>query len=124
MISVLITSESHYKINRKSIRRAIEAILQKAGLTGAQVSISIVGSRKIKKLNRDYRHLDEVTDVLSFPLESSRGPDGILMMGDIVVCFPEAVNQAIKENRMVDEKINELIAHGLNHLMGIHHEGD
>ena len=86
MISILITSESRYKFERPKIRQAVTRLLKEKGLDGIEVSISVVGSRKIKRLNREYRKVDEATDVLSFPLEEARGPNGQLSLGDIVVC--------------------------------------
>lgn len=121
MISVLITSESRYSINRLRIKQIISDTLGQAGLDDIEVSVIICGARKIRDLNKTYRQLDESTDVLSFPLDGSRDPDGILRLGDIIVCYPEAIDEAVIENKMVDDKINELVEHGLKHLMGIHH---
>lgn len=122
MISVLISSESRYRVNKKSIRQMVENLLGQAGLEDVEVSIVVVGSRKIQELNRNFRKLDEPTDVLSFSQEESRDPDGVLRLGDIVVCFPEAVAEAARENKMVDDQINFLVDHGLHHLLGEHHD--
>jgi probable rRNA maturation factor len=48
-------------------------------------------------------------------------PDDILHLGDIVVSYPQAVREAGEENKMVDDVVEFLILHGLNHLLGIHH---
>jgi probable rRNA maturation factor len=122
MISVLISSESRYKISRDRIRQAVEILLGQAGLNDVEVSVVVVGKRKIRGLNRKYRQLDEPTDVLSFPQDGSRGPDGILRLGDIVISYPEVIGQAITENKLVDQKLNELVEHGLRHLLGEHHD--
>lgn len=122
MISVLISSESRYLVNRKGIRQQVEDLLVRAGLEDIEVSISVVGTRKIRSLNRDFRQVNEVTDVLSFVQEAPRGPDGILRLGDIVVCYPVCREEARQEEKMVDEKMGELVEHGLRHLLGEHHE--
>jgi ssRNA-specific RNase YbeY (16S rRNA maturation enzyme) len=49
-------------------------------------------------------------------------PNGVIQLGDIVVCYPLAVAEAIEENVLVDERVYELIEHGAMHLMGIHHK--
>ncbi|PIU03280.1 rRNA maturation RNase YbeY [Candidatus Shapirobacteria bacterium CG08_land_8_20_14_0_20_39_18] len=121
MISVLISSESRYRIDRQKIKKGIEDFLGQVGMNEVEVSVAVVGGRKIRSLNKTYRQLDESTDVLSFPQEGSRDPDGILRLGDILVCYPQAIEQAVEEDKMVDEKINELVEHGLRHLLGIHH---
>lgn len=118
MISVLISSESRYPIGQKKIREQVSKWLVKEGLEDVEISILVVGSRKIRQLNREYRKNDEPTDVLAFPQEGPRGPDGILRLGDIVICYPAAREEAREEEKLVDEKILELIEHGLNHLLG------
>jgi probable rRNA maturation factor len=122
MISVLIISESRYLVSRDKIRQAIKSLLVSERLNDVEVSISIVGARKIRKLNRQWRQIDKETDVLSFPLEEARDISGTLRLGDIVVCYPVAIKQAQTENKLVDDKINELVEHGLRHLLGQHHE--
>ncbi len=122
MISVLISSESRYKINREKIRKLVQNLLGQAGLDEAEVSILIAGTRKIRELNRVFRKIDEETDVLSFSLEEARDQEGILRLGDIIICYPKAREEAGEEEKMVDEKIDELVEHGLRHLLGKHHE--
>lgn len=122
MNSVLITSESRYLIDRDKIRQAIKSLLVGERLDDVEVSVLIVGARKIRSLNKKWRQIDKETDVLSFPLEEARDIRGTLRLGDIVVCYPVAIKEAQTENKLVDDKINELIEHGLRHLLGQHHE--
>jgi probable rRNA maturation factor len=130
MINVLFRTESHYRVNRPRIREAIIAILEKEGVrVKTEVSISIVGDRYMRMLNKKYKDKDETTNVLSFPLNDEEEkapfvdfPDKVLRLGDIVISYPEARSEAAEENKLVDEKIDELIEHGLMHLLGKHHE--
>lgn len=122
MISVLISSESRYRVDRKKIRQSASDFLKGAGLADVEVSVSVVGARKIHTLNQKFRQIDAPTDVLSFPQEEGRGPDGILRLGDVVVCYPICREEARKENKMVWEQMNFLVEHGLRHLLGEHHE--
>lgn len=122
--SVPIYVESRYRVNRKRIVKCVEDELRKHDISGdAEVSIAIVGRRKMHSLNKRYRGLDKATNVLSFLQnegEAMPHPDNT-MLGDVVVCYPIAVEQAAIENTLVDEKICELIAHSVRHLLGIHH---
>lgn len=124
MISILISSESRYPVDRKKIRETATNLIKKTGLEDVEVSVTVVGSRKITQLNRNYRKIDKVANVLSFPLEQARGPDGVLRLGDIIICYPMAREQAGQEEKLVDEKIKELLEHGLKHLLGEHNEGN
>lgn len=114
---ILISSESRYPVEKKKIKEKVDEILKKLGLDEVEVSIAIVGNRKIRQLNRDFRKIDEPTDVLSFPLIEPRGEDGILRLGDIVISFPQARVWAMEKNKMVNDVILELIEHGLNNLL-------
>ena len=121
-----ISADSRYSFDRKRVKAALSKVLSEQGLDGKiLISLSVVGERKIRELEKKYFNRDEVTDVLSFPLqEGSEMPidfDG-LNLGDIVVCYPQAKRQAMQWNRLVDEEIEFLACHGLLHLLGIHHD--
>lgn len=87
------------------------------------VSISFVDDKKIRELNKEYRDKDEVTDVLSFNIDEEDA-EGEYYLGDIIVNVEQAKRQANDYGNSVEEEISELVAHGMLHLMGIHHEGD
>ncbi|MFH0749671.1 MAG: rRNA maturation RNase YbeY [Candidatus Gottesmanbacteria bacterium] len=130
MVTVTIQTESRYPIARKRITKTVQDFLASKIESDADVSIMIVGDRKIHALNKTYRQKDYPTNVLSFPLQEMGKyngisfvgpPDDILHLGDIVVSYPQAVREAGEENKLVDDVIEFLILHGLNHLLGIHH---
>lgn len=129
--TVLIKSRSQFPIGRKRIRKVVNRILNKYKVESpVEVSLAIVGDRKMRELNLIYRHLDKSTTVLAFSqLEKKRAADlfpsskdGKLRLGDVVVCYPQARRMAAEENRLVDDVIDYLLAHGLKHLLGIHHK--
>lgn len=116
MLKVLITSDSRYPINRSKIKAAVEAVLKERKITSAvEVSILVCGSRKSLELAKKYLKDNKPHNVLSFPLES------FPVIGDIVICYPIAQDEANRDNVLVDTKINELISHGMLHLLGEHH---
>lgn len=129
-VHVLFQTKSHFPVDRKKIKKAIEQALVHQVHRDAEVSVSVVGDRQMKALNNKYRKLDKTTDVLSFGMndpgdqkldEFIEAPDDILRLGDIVVSYPQAVEEAQVENKLVDDQIVFLVLHGLNHLLGIHH---
>lgn len=125
-INVPIYIESRYKVNRKKIKEIVAKTLRDHGVKGAaEVSVAIVGNRKMRALNKKYRNLDKATNVLSFSqTEGEVGvlPKDFLLLGDVVVSYPKAILEAAQENMLVDTKICELVEHGVQHLLGIHHE--
>ncbi|TRZ53111.1 rRNA maturation RNase YbeY [bacterium] len=122
-----IAADSRYSFDRKRVREALVKTLEEQDMFKGvvKISLSVVGERKIRELEKQYFGEDKVTDVLSFPLkEGEEMPedfDGI-SLGDIVVCYPQAKRQALQWNRIMDEEIEFLACHGLLHLLGIHHD--
>lgn len=94
-------------------------------LQSSELSVVFVNSRRMKLLNSMYRGTKKDTDVLSFPLmdgQPHHGPQGALILGDIVISVPRALKQAEEfEVRFYDELLRLLI-HGLLHLIGYDHE--
>jgi len=131
MVSVLFRTESHYPVSRKKVITAVTVALEGKVFRDAEVSVSIIGDRKMQLLNKKYRNLDKTADVLSFPTSDPtqpspipfvESPDEVLRLGDIVVSYPQARLRAMRENTLVDDMIVFLVLHGLDHLMGKHHE--
>ena len=129
MIQVNLFVGSRYPVNRKKIRKTVISFLEKNKINHVQVDVSIVGKRKIKKLNESELKHEGTTDVLSFPqhkkkqLDDFPMPEGIPPhLGDVVVSFPAAVTAAKKFGKLVDDQICFLIEHSLLHLMGYHHQ--
>lgn len=126
MVKVLIFVESRYRVNRKRIRKAVEGVLSREGISStAEVSVAIVGDRKMRELSRKYKGEDKSRNILSFSLnEGEKIPlsPNVLRLGDIVISYPEVIREAAREDFLVDDRIDELVVHGLTHLLGIHHE--
>lgn len=130
MYTIRIKTASHYPVNRKQITKALEDVLTQRLVKEGEVSIIVGGDRQMKKLNKQYRNIDDTTDVLSFPQNDpsqtmhpfSTPPDNVLYLGDIIISYPQVVKEAAHDHMMVDDKMLQLILHGLDHLMGIHHE--
>jgi probable rRNA maturation factor len=125
-ISVLIFVESRYKINRKRIKKVVESVIAGNQVAGpVEVSVAVVGDRKMRELSKKYKGEDKTRNILSFSQsegESIVSPNDILRLGDIVLSFPQVINDAVRDEMLVDDKVDQLVEHGLMHLLGIHHE--
>lgn len=130
MININILADAKFPFDRVGLREHLTKVLAKYKLTDdVEVDLQVVGKRKISELHRVYMKLEGPTDVLSFPLNDPQddrpfmaSPDGVLRLGDIVVCYPVAVEEALEKQCKVDEQIKFLAEHGLMHLLGYHHE--
>lgn len=125
-VLVPIFVESRYKINRKKIKQVVENVLSKNQIIGpVEVSIAVVGDRKMRELSRKYKGEDKTRNILSFSQtegEDLKNPTDVLRLGDIVLSFPEIIKDASRDEMLVDDKVGQLVEHGLMHLLGLHHE--
>ena len=107
----------------------------------SECSLLITTSEEIRELNKEYRGIDSVTDVLSFPAIDFTGPccydiideddlsmfnpeTGELILGDIVICYDRVLSQAEEYGHSVYREFSFLIVHSLLHLFGYDHIED
>jgi len=128
MIKVLITKQSNYPVEVTPIKRKLADFLAKNGIVSdADVSVAIVGEKKMLEVGKKYLKDSKLHNVLSFVPVEAKGsfvdpPDGVIHLGEIIVCYPVAVKESEAENILIDERVYELVEHGAMHLLGIHHE--
>ncbi|MDQ3265477.1 MAG: rRNA maturation RNase YbeY [Myxococcota bacterium] len=96
--------------------------LDALGLEDCEVSISLVGDRAIRRINRTWRQKDQPTDVLSFPGgEAPPGAPGPRQLGDVIISVDTAERVAGEGGRTVEAEVARYLAHGLLHLLGHDH---
>ena len=93
-----------------------------------EVDVSLVDEETIQQINRDYRHIDKVTDVISFAFEDDDSEIGIIhddehdkLLGEIFICVPRALEQAKEIGNTSERELRFLFAHGMLHLLGYDH---
>lgn len=105
----------------KAIEDAIkELLLLEDKSLDCEISVSFVDNAEIKELNKLYRNVDKVTDVLSFPM----GDDGLLsikMLGDVIISAEKALEQSIEYDHSLCREIIYLTVHSMFHLLGYDH---
>ncbi|NLA73768.1 MAG: rRNA maturation RNase YbeY [Clostridiales bacterium] len=112
---------------RLLVRRCCNAVLAYEKFSeSAEISVVFVDDEGIKKLNREYRNIDESTDVLSFPLtvngEFEINQDtGARILGDIVISVETAVRQSKEYGHSLQREIAFLTVHSMLHLLGYDH---
>ena len=91
------------------------------------VSVSLVDKDLIHNINRDYRHIDKETDVISFAFLDNEDREAILksgsdvVLGDIYICIDVAKEHAVEYGHPLDRELRFLFIHGLLHLLGYDH---
>ncbi|HQD51035.1 MAG TPA: rRNA maturation RNase YbeY [Defluviitaleaceae bacterium] len=129
--------------NLKSIIKEviIQALEEEGYPLSVEVSVTFVDNESIRKLNKEYRNIDKETDVLSFPLlefeesdeekdvkillddlDAYKNPEsGDIMLGDIIISYEKAKEQAEEYGHSLEREIGFLVAHSMFHLMGYDH---
>ncbi|MGN6271379.1 MAG: rRNA maturation RNase YbeY [Sphingomonas sp.] len=97
-----------------------------------EISLRLTTDEEVRILNRDYRHKDSPTNVLSFPMVqpdlletiSENSDDGEVLLGDIVLAHGVCVREAAEKGVSVEDHAAHLIVHGTLHLLGYDHIDD
>ena len=121
MIDVFSETVPISEEERTGIARAAEAALFSEERDG-DLTILIDTPERIQTLNRDFRGVDRVTDVLTVPAwegEISLSADGYL--GDIMICYERAQEQAEEYGHSLLRELSFLAVHGVLHLLGYDH---
>lgn len=128
MIKVSVVKQSNYPVGASKIKKKLADFLVAQGIVSdAEVSVAIVGEKKMLELGKAYLKDKILHNVLSFTPTEVKGnfvypTDGLLHLGEIVVCYPKVVEEAKDEDVLIDDKVYELVEHGALHLLGIHHK--
>ena len=100
----------------------LEYALKKENLNDVEFNVIFVDSDKIHEINKEYRGVDRVTDVISFALEDNMDIKlDHRLLGDIYICLERAHEQAIEYGHSFLREICFLSVHGLLHLLGYDH---
>ena len=111
-------------IDCNDIENIIIKIMDHLDCRNQEVSILLTGNKYIRRLNQEFRSIDQPTDVLSFPQNADEDPciSEEVILGDIAVSLDIAKAQAKEHGLDFKEEIILLLIHGILHLLGYDHE--
>jgi rRNA maturation RNase YbeY len=111
-----IFTSSRYKIDKKAIKDFAQDVLYRYHSTNlVAVNIVFVGKRKMKDIARTYKDEDVALPVLAFPYENDR-KNTENVVGEVIICYPQAVLLAAEREKKVEEMMKQLIEHGIQNL--------
>jgi probable rRNA maturation factor len=105
-------------------------VLQAEGVSPPlEVSVILTDEETVHTMNRHYRNVDAPTDVIAFYTDEAAAAtesfvtpgDGVRRLGDVVISFPQALEQAHEQGHSVEKELALLVTHGLLHLLGYDH---
>ncbi len=96
-----------------------------------EVSVTITDEETIQAINAEFRNINKVTDVLSFPQYNDAkdvatelaktNADISILLGDVVICYKRACEQALEYGNSEEREITYLFVHSMMHLLGYDH---
>jgi probable rRNA maturation factor len=112
MISVEVENRSGVEVEEQAAVELARRVLDEEGVDEGELGLHFVGPEEMRVLKRDHLGLDEVTDVLSFPIDrrDEIEPELPRQLGDAVLC-PQVVGESWRPP----------LVHGLLHLLGYDH---
>jgi probable rRNA maturation factor len=102
---------------------AADALARRLQLQNLEAVVALSSDASVQALNRDYRHKDKPTNVLSFPAGPGHVPPGHARhIGDIALAAETIVREAAEQDKSPQDHLQHLVVHGLLHLLGYDHE--
>lgn len=125
MISINVVKQRNYPVSSVKIKKFLQKFLIDHGIVSdAEATVSFVGESMMKVLGKKYYKDSNLHNVFSF-VESEaknwKSTSEAMQLGEIVICFPQVLKEAKQENKLIEEKVIELVEHSALHLLGIHH---
>ncbi len=124
MNKFVINDLYHVSFKYNYLKKVIKTTLKHEKVKNATFSLIFVDEEEIKRINKEYRGIDKVTDVISFALEDSGDliTSKIRVLGDIYICIPRMLSQAQDYGHSLKRELAFLTVHGLLHLLGYDHQ--
>ena len=139
-----INEQTNYQINEEKLSNLAnnmlcflenEGILEQSCLKNYDLNnitlngdILICDNKKIHEINKEYRHKDRPTDVITFALfaddETSSDIDGEIYLGEIIISADQTKIQADENKKTFEEELHFLLSHGILHLLGFDHQDE
>ncbi len=123
-MEVLIDNrQSRQKISLKKIKQTVQVILDALDCPDCEISILIVDDPQIEELNQQYLNRQGPTNVIAFAMREGEFSDlSPHLLGDVVISTDTAAREAQMAATSTEQRFNELLVHGILHLMGYDHE--
>jgi probable rRNA maturation factor len=124
MLILLNNRQRKHPIISRQLKKVATRILSALGCPeGTELSVTVVGDRSMRRINREYLAKDRPTNVISFSQqEGDCGSMATDLLGDVIISADTAAREAEQGNMQPFERLCFLLLHGILHLCGYDHE--
>ena len=121
-MNIFLANEQKLEVDEKRLTDLARHTLESEGVEDeAELSVLLITSDHIRRLNSRFAGDDYATDVLAFPMMDAQD-DGPVVLGDVVICPEVAENNAQKLGHQFPTELDTLLVHGTLHLLGYDHQ--
>lgn len=122
MITIRIDPAFRQQLDSELLSTAAHETLDYSGAdVNSNLAVAVTGDTRLRRLNRQFLGEDRPTDVLSFPSGETNPEDGTVYLGDVIISYPRACQQAEVGHHPVVDELRLLVVHGVLHLLGHDH---
>jgi probable rRNA maturation factor len=115
---ILIKKPKNWGLDEVLVEKLAKKVLIEKGYKGnVELSIIFVGRSRAKKLNVEYREKDYIPQVLGFPMSKKVDEDGIIRLGDIVICTQKLKYEVKYQKSTLEKVLYEWLIHGVENLL-------
>lgn len=112
-----IYTSSRYKVNKESIEQFAQSVLDRYHVDRSSIlNVAFVGKRKMRDVASTYKNEDVALPVLSFAYINDPESTAENIIGEVVICYPQAVLLAAEREKKVEPMMHQLIEHGIQNI--------
>ena len=117
---ITIYGSSRYAFDRNFVKKVCKEYLESRGVAlDRSLNVAFVGKRKMTDIAKTYKNENVALPVLAFPYgrEEVEDQEGVRLMGEVVICFPQAVLLAAERNKRLNDILKWLLEHAIDNLL-------
>jgi rRNA maturation RNase YbeY len=114
---IIIKHPKNWGLSERQVLSSVNCALEKRGLNNIEIGVLFIGSKKAKDLNMKYRQKSYIPQVLGFPLSREVDGDGMIRLGDIIICTQKLKYEAKFKKKSIEWILSDWLLHGVDNLL-------
>ena len=102
----------------------VNYVLESESKSKSEINLMICCEQEMTKLNKNFRNIDDATNVLAFESPNENHIFQTKELGDLAICYPLVANEAKQQLKTKNDHLCHLLVHGILHILGLDHKVD